>query len=176
MAVVDKYITETALTLVFDQDFAPNAEIIVGVDNAEHYYTNSKNSKHDLLYNEPTVWGAKLEIELPSDAPALTVITVYVNTETLVTTFLNKYMLYKAQNRHLATKECSKWNMSVCKDCDEKRWRTETVVVLLRMQLLDYAYNNDLTEDTIQFFVDLTRVLNFDGITFESVPIFYNTL
>jgi len=64
----------------------------------------------------------------------------------------------------------------MCQDCNEKNWRTEAIAILLRTRLLDYAYQNDLMDDAICFYTGIVRVLDMDGITFESIPEFRNNL
>lgn len=54
MEIIDKYITGTVLTLVFDQNI-PAETTTIGVDCGENYYKNTKVGKHDMLYNTPTV-------------------------------------------------------------------------------------------------------------------------
>lgn len=175
MEIIDKYITGTVLTLVFDQNI-PTETTTIRVDYGENYYKNTKVGKHDLLYNTPTVTDTQIQIELPSDASALLVITVYIGDAGYITTFLNRYMLFKAQNKHLAVHNCMKCDNGMCQDCNEKSWRTETLAILLRTQLLNYAYDNGLIDDTVKFYVELNRVLDFSGIVFESIPSYNDNL
>ena len=74
--------------------------------------------------------------------------------------FLNEYMLFKAQEQYLNTK------MECCDGCDEKQWRVNTLAILLRMRLLEYAYDNNLIDDAISYHEDLIRTLSFDNIPF----------
>ena len=76
--------------------------------------------------------------------------------------FLNEHMLFKAQEQYLNTK------MECCGGCDEKQWRVNTLAILLRMRLLDYAYDNNLINDAISHHEDLIRTLSFDNIPFHN--------
>lgn len=115
--------------------------------------------------------GRAVEITVPTDLDALIIITIYIGKDKYTTMFLNKYMLFKAQNKYLAGHQSV-----TCEDCEEKKWRTNTLALLLRTRLLEYAYDNNLLDDSIQHYIDLTRVLSFDDVLFESIPAFYNNL
>lgn len=172
MEIIDKYIIGTTLTLVFDE--AVPSETRVAIDYGENYKRNVNQGEHDRSYNTPTIVDKTVQVTLPSDASALLVITVYTNTNTLVTLFLNHYMLYKAQNEYLSKTDCNgSYN---CDGCDIKKWRVATVSVLLRIRLLDYAYQNNLIQDAVEFYQHIQRVLDFKNVFFESIPENYNSL
>lgn len=177
MKIIDKQVKENTLILVFDQALPPVGKTItVGIDNAENYYKNSKALKHDLLYESPAIVDGQIHINLPTDVSALLIITAYIDGTKCTAMFLNSYMLFKAQNRHLSVRNCTKCTNDMCQDCNEKNWRTEAIAILLRTRLLDYAYQNDLMDDAICFYTGIVRVLDMDGITFESIPEFRNNL
>lgn len=116
-------------------------------------------------------------VTIPLQTSALIIVTVQIANDMYVTMYFNKYMLFKAQNRYLASSNCQCFNNhNSCNGCDEKHWRTTTIAMLLRISLLNYAYENYLTHDAIGFYIDLCRVLDFCDISFESIPNFYNTL
>ena len=174
MEIVNKYIQDNKLIIAFDAAIG-SVPVSVGIDNAETYLENNESGKHDYWYETVTPVDKTIYVDIDSHASALLIVTVTVNNQKYVTMFLNRYMLFKAQNEHLASRGCNTCG-NKCQDCDEKRWRTDTIAVLLRTQLLNYAYDNSLLYDAIQFYNDLTRVLNFKNIVFESIPQFYNNL
>lgn len=165
---------EHSVVIRFDEIIPSDTK--VGVDNAQSYHKNVSNGKHDVFYNSPAIEDNQIEIKIPSNTSALIVITVYANDTKYTTMFYNTYMVFKAQNRYLAVRNCVKCDNSLCQDCNEKNWRTNTIAMMLRTRLLQYAYENDLINDAIKFYTDLIRVLDFKGITFEGVPSFYNNL
>lgn len=174
MEIIDKYIVGTTLTLIFDDTVPSGAH--VGIDNGENYMKNQDANKHDYTYDSPVINGKTISVTLPSKASALIIATVYAGNDTYCEAFLNRYMIFKAQNRFLAIRNCTKCDNSVCQDCNEKSWRTNMLTILLRTQLLNYAYENGLFYDTIDFYQGLIRLLNFNDILFESIPSFYNDL
>lgn len=175
MEIIDKYLNESTLTILFDEVIQDGVKVDVSINNAENHYRNVENKKYDLFKQDVVAAGRSIEITIPSDMSALLVITVTIDGVSHSTLFLNKYMLFKAQNKHLAMSSCGNSN-NTCEGCGEKIWRTKTLAILLRTRLLDYAYTNDLIDDAIKLYVDLTRVLDFKHITFESIPVFYNNI
>lgn len=172
MRIIDKYIQASKLTILFDEPIDVDV-VTVGIDNAYNYHNNIANRIHDAGYSNVQPLGRAIEITAPTDLAALVVVTIYIGDTVYTTMFLNQYMLFRAQNKHLAgNTTCN----NACASCDEKTWRTNTLAILLRTRLLEYAYTNDLLNDAIDLYNDLTRVLTFDGIAFESIPAFYNNL
>lgn len=141
MEIINKRIQESKLILAFDNTIGSNSVVTVGIDNAENYNKNKESGSHDYWYENPTVSDKTIYVDIDSDASALIVITVTIGDTKYVTLFLNRYMLFKAQNKFLSKKDCI-CNTSSCKDCDEKKYRSELLAILLRTQLLNYAYDN----------------------------------
>ena len=177
MEIIDKYLSANDLIVVFDQAVPQDQAITVYVDNAEDYYSNAADDKHTYVFTDPKVSQTSVSVAIPSQTSALIIVTVQIADTKYVTMYFNKYMLFKAQNRYLAASNCQCCNgHNSCSSCDEKHWRTTTIAILLRTQLLNYAYENYLTHDAIGFYIDLCRVLDFCDVSFESIPKFYNTL
>lgn len=173
MEIIDKYLSKSTLTIMFDETVPTDAKIVVCIDNAETFKANSTSGKHDVGYEGVEPNGRMIEVTAPTDLSALVVITIYIGEDSYSTTFLNKYMLFKAQNKHLASVNDVD---NMCVGCNEKNWRTQTIAILLRTRLLEYAYENNLVEDQFKFYTDLARVLDFKHVLFESIPEFYNNL
>lgn len=166
MEIIDRYIQGSQLTILFA---APLVHAVaVGVDNATSYSKVNGKEKHDAYWTNVVPNGNAVEITIPDDFDALIVVTIYVPTITedkvYKVMFLNEYMLFKAQQQYINSKQ------ACCDDCEEKQWRSNTLAILLRTRLLEYAYDNDLLIDAIDHYVDLARILSFDNVPFTSIP------
>lgn len=166
MEIIDRYIQGSQLTILFDAPLVHN--VAVGVDNATSYNGANDKGKHDAYWTNVTPNGNAVEITIPDDFDALVVVTIYISTlngdKVYKVMFLNEYMLFKAQQQYLNQKQMC------CGDCSEKQWRSNTLAILLRTRLLEFAYENDLLTDAIEHYVDLARILSFDNVPFTSIP------
>lgn len=166
MEIIDRYIQGSQLTILFAAPLVN--DVAVGVDNATSYNKTNNKGKHDAYWTNVVPNGNAVEITIPDDFDALVIVTIYISTVTgdkiYKVMFLNEYMLFKAQQQYLNDRQAR------CSDCDEKQWRSNTLAMLLRIRLLQYAYENDLLTDAIDHYVDLARILSFDNVPFTSIP------
>lgn len=170
MNVLNKYIEDNVVHVVLDNVADWCNYIKVGVDFAVNYESNRNKDSHDLVFEfSDDTLSNDLALDIPSYAPALLIITIYAKgqyqTDILQVMFLNQYSLYKMQN--LVIDECN--------NCHCENNVNKLIAFLLRIQLLEYAYDNELFGDAIKFFKDLYR-LTAREVSFESIPEKYNDI
>lgn len=164
MEIVNKQLYGQTLTLVLSSAIPANTEVVINIDDALNYGKNGDD--HD--YSETLTisdTSQVISVTVPYNIGPCIVVTVKGVGDTIQTLFVNWYMIYCAQKRHLA-----KYELNGACNCDEKIWRSTTLAIMLRCRLLEYSYEQGLWDDAIKYYEDLTRVLNFDGISFESIP------
>lgn len=137
----------------------------VNIYNACQYKEGEDNIPCKTIH-ELSPEGTALTITVPHDADAMIVVEVKINQLFTKTIFLNKYMIYKAFDKHLSKENCD----NKCNSCSDKNWRNKTLSAMLRINLLNYAYENMSFNEAIDRYVDLNRSLDFKDITFESAP------
>lgn len=180
MEIISKYVQGSNLLLNFSDDLPYGTQVVVKINNAENHKQNIADGKFDYVYssdngNAISISNRTIKIEIDSAASALLFVEVSIDSTKYSTIFLNDYMLFKAQNRYLAKLDYNCTN-GCCDACGEKKNRTELMTILLRTRLLDYSYANGLIDDSVQFYTDLSRILDFSEIVFESIPQFYNNI
>lgn len=164
MEIVNKQLYGQTLTLVFSSEIPAQTEVVINIDDALNYGKNGDN--HDYSETLTTeIRSHAISVNVPYNIGPCIVVTVINGDDRVQTLFVNWYMIYCAQKRHLA-----KYELNGACNCDEKIWRSTTLAIMLRCRLLEYSYEQGLWDDAIKYYEDLTRVLNFDGISFESIP------
>ena len=169
ISVINTYLYDNTLTVVFNQDLDPGvtgiSNITANVYNASQYVYGSSDNVPCKIISDLTPAGTALDIPIPLDADALIIVEIVFGETKTKTVFLNKYMIYKAFDKHLQS-ECN----TKCNACAQTSWKTATLAAMMRINLLNYAYENALLEDALKYYVDLSRSLDFNNITFESAP------
>lgn len=115
------------------------------------YSTNDE--EHDYVFDEPQVQDNVIKLELDKFCPKLDTSAFTVLIDNTLGFYYDKKELYYRQIE-LLTNNC---NM-----CLDKENKDRIALFILKKSLMDYALENDLLDDAIDFYIDLARMLSID--------------
>lgn len=149
MKIINSNIENNTLTIVLDSASSVTKVYLDSVLNKKNMH-ETDDDKHDIVISNPSVTGNTITINI-SDYNATSFIISVVGTNTAHSVAYDKKNLYYQKVNMLT---------SFCYTCLDKHQKEKILMLQFKSQLLDYAMANGLTEDAIDYYVDICRLLN----------------
>lgn len=149
MKVTKATITDNTLVITLDSNYEVSKIYLDDVNKRDNIYSDS-DEDHLYVFTENLGNKSSFNIDISAIKDKAYIVTI-VSTEKVIALAIDDKQLYY-DKVHMIT--------NFCNTCMDKCQKERIVMVELRSNLLDYALQNDLTEDAINHYVDLDRILN----------------
>lgn len=152
MKITKATITDNTLVITLDSSYDVSKIYLDLINDCANMYSD-QDEDHFHVITENLGNKSSFNIDISAIKDKAYIITV-VSTEKVIALAIDDKQLYY-DKIHMIT--------NFCNTCMNKCQKEKIIMVELRSNLLDYALQNDLTEDAIKHYIDLDRILN-DGI------------
>ena len=161
MTISNATIKDNTVTLI---GTAMSGETTVYLDNITSLLTvlsdYTTKTDHDVTITDLTVTSTSIVFTVDNDTNAGIIITVDDKSIPLI----NFYSVYKAKINYLNKLS----NQNVCKNCVEKKFNFAILAMLVRDNLLTDAYNSSKWDDTITYYNQISKTLDFNDIIWDT--------
>lgn len=152
MKVIDINIIEDNIVIGLDQNISVSKLYIDTLDNDKNKYS-IEDDQHTYVIENASVNNRTITINYKTLSPELDLSAFTVLINGVLGFYYNDKELYYKEIQ-LLTNHCS--------TCLDKQQKERMLLFLLKQSLLEYATDNDLIEDQIQYYKDLARMLCID--------------
>ena len=117
---------------------------------AKNTYHSTEDTEHDIVINSPQMNDTTITIDITEYNATSFIVSVVGNNTTHAIAYDEKNLYYQKVNM-LTT---------FCYTCLDKHQKEKILMLQFKSQLLDYAVSNRLTEDAIEYYIDICRLLD----------------
>lgn len=149
MKITKATITDNTLAITLDSSYDVNKVYLDTIYNHDNMYSDS-DENHSYVITDNLGNNSSFTIDISAIKEDAYIVTV-VSTEKTIALAIDDKQLYYAKVRMIT---------NFCNTCMNVCQKEKVIMVELRSNLLDYALQNDLTEDAIKHYIDLDRILN----------------
>ena len=121
----------------------------------------TSKTSHDITVSNFTVTSTLITFVVNDYTNAGIIVTI----DSISIPVINFFSIYKAKKEYLSYNVSKKLG---CRSCDEKRFNSSTLALLLRDNLLKDAYNNSKWNDVITYYNQLSKSLIFNNIIWDT--------
>lgn len=149
MKIIKTTLEDNILTVELDKSIAVEKVYLDNVLNSKNRFSLEDN-KHSHIIDNPSINGNKITINVKEFQETAFIVTIVSNFQTASAIAIDYLELYNSKVK-LLTFHCS--------TCLDKHNKENIIICDFKNQLLDYAVENNLTDDAIQHYIDLSRML-----------------
>lgn len=149
MKITKATITDNTLVITLDSSYDVSKVYLDLINDCANMYSD-QDEEHFHVITENLGNKSSFNIDISAIKDKAYIITV-VSTEKVIALAIDDKQLYY-DKIHMIT--------NFCNTCMNKCQKEKIIMTELRSNLLDYALQNDLTEDAIKHYIDLDRILN----------------
>lgn len=147
-------LVDNILTITLDETTSVSKVWIDTLDNYDNMYS-AEDDKHSYVITSPQISRNTVQIDVETLSPEL-------DTSAFLVT-INGSMGFYYDKKELYYKEIDLLT-NYCSTCLDKHQKERMVLFMTKYHLFQYAVENDLVEDQVNYYIDLARML---GIDFE---------
>lgn len=149
MKIINTKLEGNTLTINLDSASSINKVYLDSVLNKNNMYS-TVDEDHDIVIYDFTIESDSIIIDV-TEYEATSFIVNVVGTNNSVAIAIDMKNLYYRKVNMLIT---------FCNTCLDKHQKEKILMCDFKSQLLDYALSNSLTEDAIDYYVDICRLLD----------------
>lgn len=149
MEIINIKIEDNLLTIELDTAAEVTKVYLDSVISNKDYHSD-KDEDHEIVINDPEIDNKTITIDISEYNATSFIVTIVGNNTIHAVAYDEKNLYYQKVN--LLT--------SFCSTCLDKHQKEKILMLQFKSQLLDYAMANSLTEDAIQYYTDICRLLN----------------
>lgn len=150
MKIINTNIENDVLTITLDSASSITKVYLDSVLNSKNMYSD-KDSDHDYVVTNFIVSGNNIVVDITEYEATSFIVSVLTLSSRSESIAIDLYNLYQAKVNMLT---------SYCSTCLDKHQKEMIVMCDFRSQLLNYALENGLTNDAIEHYIALSRMLN----------------
>ena len=143
---------DSTIVITLDSAASVSKVWIDTLDNYENMYS-AEDDKHSYVVNSPSVSGTTIQINSETLSPELDTSAFLVTINSSTGFYYDEKELYYKEIDLLT---------NFCSTCLDKHQKERMVLFMAKYHLLQYAEQNGLVEDQIDYYIDLARMLNID--------------
>lgn len=152
MKIIDINVIGDNIVISLDQDASVSKLYIDTLNNDKNKYS-VEDDQHTHIIENVSVSNKTITINYKTLSPELDL--------SAFTVLINGVLGFYYNDKELYYKEIQLLT-NYCSTCLDKQQKERTLLFLLKKSLLEYATNNGLIEDQIQYYKDLARMLCID--------------